>query len=352
MASPPATSTSPAAESAAAPSPAAAPRPATSEASPRGAPAAPSTGEEAIAPAAAELAAPNVVEELRSRSRLLLLGGLGLMGLAFIFSWWSLTKYRVAQERGVNINVPATQQELLKNLGDKRADYEREAAEYRSAWEINTRQYNAFYQSYAGSSYQTDLQNQIDRSLVQGTIYFRGWSTWTGWLGFLAILTYVVLTFGPRFAPEQMEPWAWTAPWAVAVLGGLYFLLALAFYFNVPDENGPGYSQGVGFGNYIAILAGLAAAIGGTFEGLASAKRRLEEIEQSPDEEAEEAETPAPESKPPLPGKGPGTGSAAAGGSGAGAPAAKGAPAKLFGAKKPPAAPEEKPPEKNRLMDW
>lgn len=246
----------------------------------------------------------DLIGTLKSNGRLLMFAGLAFMGLAFVLSWWSLTKYRVSQERGVNLAIPADKQVMLDKIGDELADYQTEVARYNSEWEVNFRQYNDFYSGYVGKGYMSDMNTQIERSLRQGTVYFRGWSTWTGWFGFLTILAVIGLYVAPKFVPDEMEPWAWTAPWVGAAMGGLYLLLALSFYFNVPDENGAGYSQGVALGGYVAILAGLATAVGGLFEGLNTVQHRLQAIESEPEveeEEQEEITSPQPAKRPVAP---------------------------------------------------
>jgi hypothetical protein len=265
---------------------------------------------------------------------LLLYGGLALMGLAFILSWWSITKYRVYYARGVNLQVPADVDEMNKRIGDDRAEHEKEVAQYQSDWNTNSKQYHAYYVANFGTGYLENLNNQMDRSLSSGTLYYRGWSTFTGWLGIITILAVVGLYVAPKFAPDPMEQWAWTAPWAAVALGGLYTLLAMLFFMNEPSENGAGYSQGIGLGCYVAILGGMAAVIGGVFEGLASAKARLQSIESdTSDDDDETPSTPADD--------GPVT------------PVRPAAPRPASAAQKRPAAPPaEKPPEKNRLMDW
>jgi hypothetical protein len=258
-----------------------------------------------------------VLGELQARSRLILFCGLGLMGLAFVLSWWSITKYRISYERGVNMAVPAEKQEMFHRLGNNKADYQRQLDEYAVAWATNTKQYHAYYVGRFGNDYQRDLGTLMDRSLKSGTLYYRGWSTWTGWLGIVTILVVVGIYVAPRFKPEEMEEWAWTAPWAAACLGGLYLLLALAFFFSEPDENDAGYSQGIGLGCYVAILGGLATTLGGLVVGLSTA--RLAGMESDSDEEEDET-----------------------------APAMSAPKRPAFA---PPAA--TKPPEsKNRLNDW
>jgi hypothetical protein len=268
---------------------------------------------------------------VKANSRMVMYAGLGLVALSLVFSWWSLTKYRVSYERGVNLAIPGEKQKMLDEIradGDEE-DYNREVAEYGAAWQTNTMLYNEYYAKHIGPNYQTTLQGQIERSLTQGTIFFRGWSTWTGWLALLGIAGVIGLMVAPRFSPEA-EQWVWLAPWVAAGTGALVGLLSISFFFNVPDENGAGYSQGVGLGVYLAMLAGLAAASAGTLEGMIAARERLESIESEAEEEEEEQEEAA----------------AAAG-------AAKPKPAAAPAAKRPVAPPAaEPPPPKNRLMDW
>jgi hypothetical protein len=222
--------------------------------------------------------------------------GAALIGLAFLLSWWSLTKYRVWDERGV---PPEQLGNVTKDMDDDdKKEYEADVARYRQSWTDNTSQFGDFYKAHFGDSYGRDLDQQQARNFRSGTLYFRGWSTWTGWFG----VTFVVLVLASQIAPTlapQLEPWSWTFPWAGAALFGLYTLMALGFFFTVPSPNGDGYSQGVSWGNYLAILGGGVAVAGCVFEGLRAADRRIAALEAAGDEEDEPEEEPEPPPSPP-----------------------------------------------------
>jgi hypothetical protein len=233
--------------------------------------------------------------------------GLCFVALSFVLSWWSLTKYRVEEQRGVDLsNVEQAHEIERQKNGESEAKYQVRLKEYRDrlhryqhAWEVNQSQYGDFYRAHVGDDYLGDLGFQDQRTLKSGTIYFRGWSTWTGWFGALGLVLLLATQVAPRFAP-QLAPWAWAFPWAGAAWFGLFTLLAIAFFFNVPDENGDGYSQGVGFGNYFALLGGAIAATGCVFYGLQTADERLAFLQSrskdddEEDEEEEEDEPPKP----------------------------------------------------------
>lgn len=225
--------------------------------------------------------------------------GCAAIALSFLLSWWDLTRYRVPEQRGV---PPEKMAEIDKKLDDdgKKAYYDL-VARYDRSWADNRAQFLDFYNDHFGINFETELRLQDARNFKSGTIYFRGWSTWTGWLGVLFVALILAAQFAPKFYPP-IEPWAWGIPWAGAILFGLYTLMALGFFFSVPGPNGDGYSQGVSWGNYLAILGGGLATAGCVFEGLKSIDQGLAALkarkEASDDEEEDEEEPQAAPSPP------------------------------------------------------
>jgi len=276
-----------------------------------------STVDDTPSPAAPEtptgdLAAPEIV---RRDGRPLLYAGLGLIALSIILSWWSLTKYRVYELRGVDManagEMSAVEGQKSGESDEKYAarmkEYHERRDRYRRAWDVNVKQYGEFYNAYLGEKYLQDLSFQDVRSKSTGKVYFRGWSTWTGWFGMVFIVVVVGLLLAPKFAP-QFEPWEWTFPWVGAGLLGLFTLMAVSFFLTVPDENDDGYSQGVSWGNYIAIVGGGLATAGCVFEGLRAADKRLADIQSGrfdTDDDKEDDDDDPPPVKPaaPLPSK-------------------------------------------------
>lgn len=241
-----------------------------------------------------------------------LYAGMALIALSFLLSWWSLTKYRVYAERGVPPEKIGTVEADLDE--DEKKEYHEELARYGQSWEDNRKQYGEFYRDQFGDNFETEIRLQDARSWKSGTIYFRGWSTWTGWFGVTFVLMMFAAQLLPHFKPS-LQPWAWGFPWAGAIVFGLLTLMAVVFFFSVPDDNGDGYSQGVSWGNYIAIIGGCLATAGCVFEGMRSIdqgiavmKARAEAKAEEEDDEEEEAETakpgkPAAAAPPPEPPK-------------------------------------------------
>lgn len=233
--------------------------------------------------------------------------GLCLIALAFVLSWWSLTKYRVPAQRGIHLGIAEQTDLESRHEGEDEAEYQKRMKDYHAeiglyqhSWDVNLSQYRDYYLAHLGDKYGEDLDSQDKRSLKSGTVYFRGWSTWTGWFGVVGLVLLLGLQIAPKFAP-QLDPWAWAFPWAGAAWFGLFTLSAVAFFFTVPDENGDGYSQGVGFGNYLAMVGGALAAAGCIFYGLQTADQRVAFL-QSRGESADKEEEDEPE-PPPKPAK-------------------------------------------------
>ena len=232
--------------------------------------------------------APAALETMRSRSRQLLYAGAGLAFLAFLLPWWGLTKYRVSEQRGMNMADPAVMASITKDMDEPtRTEYETRARLYDSGWQSNRTLNQAFYEASLGKDYDKELRAKEGVSLSSGSTSLYGWSIWTAWFGLLFIIAGVALFVAPTFAP-QMSSWSWLVPWIWAASALLYLILALAFYFGVPDANGPGYSQGISLGCYLAIFGGAAALAGGVFEGMRSAQERLASLESASDEDEED----------------------------------------------------------------
>jgi len=255
-----------------------------------------------------DFAAPEIA---RRDGRPFLYAGLGLVALSLMLSWWSLTKYRVYELRGVDLaNANALKEVEGQQSGESDEDYAARMTEYRDrldryrrAWDVNVKQYGEFYNYFLGEKYLQDLSFQDVRSKSTGKVYFRGWSTWTGWFGLTFIIIVVGLLSAPKFAP-QFEPWEWTFPWVGAGLLGLFTLMAVAFFLTVPDENDDGYSQGVSWGNYIAMVGGGLAVAGCVFEGLRAADKRLADIQSgrfdTDDDEDNDEDAGPPKPPPPV----------------------------------------------------
>lgn len=234
--------------------------------------------------------------------------GFCFIALSFALSWWGLTRYRVPELRGIDLGNAAQMHEVEgKKESEDEAEFQKRSKEYRDqqslyqrSWEVNRAQYGDFYLAQLGESYLGDLNFQDQRSLKSGTVYFRGWSTWTGWFGVLGIAVWFGWQIAPKFAP-QIEPWSWAVPWAGAAWFGVFTLSAAAFFFTVPDENGPGYSQGVGFGNYLAIAGGALAVTGCVFLGLQTADQRVAFLQSRAAAADEEDDDDDDEPEPPKP---------------------------------------------------
>ena len=260
----------------------------------------------------------------REHSALTAWSGTALVLLSLPLAWWGLTKYRVAELRGVNLqNVEELKKAETFEDSEDQQEYLSRKESYVTAWTLNQGQFARFYADYLGRDYMRDLDYQDQRSARSGSVSFRGWSTWTGWFGMLALALVSAGFVAPKAAPEQVEPFAWAIPWGASAVCGVFTLLTVIFFLTVPGDDGPGYSQGVSLGSLLAIVGGAAATIGWGFEGVKSAARRLEKLEaESDDEDADDAQDASPPSAPP----------------------------RAADAKSSAPAPDAKP--KNRLNDW
>ncbi|MBL9091234.1 MAG: hypothetical protein JNL96_08415 [Planctomycetaceae bacterium] len=262
-----------------------------------------STPSESFAPASAPAGA------LRDNSRKLVYIGAGIAFVAFLLPWWGITKYRVSAFRGHVVSDMTMRgefeaypppKEVTEGMDPEEIDeLKLEARSYTSGWDANKSLNKDFYYAELGDGYEKTLLDKETMSQSSGSLSLYGWSTWTGWFGVLFILLGVALYAAPAFLP-QMQPWAWLAPWGWLLSAAIYLLAAIGFYFGVPDENGPGYSQGVSLGCYLAILGGIAAAIGCYFEGVKSAADRLSTIEAGDDEDEDDDDVPAAKSAKPA----------------------------------------------------
>lgn len=229
--------------------------------------------------------APAAIETMRSRSRQLLYAGMGLAVVAFLMPWWGITKYRVSEQRGMNMADTTIVASITKDMDEPtRTEYQTRALLYETGWQSNRSLNQAFYEASLGKDYDKELRAKEAVSLSSGSSSLYGWSIWTAWFGILFVVAGVALYVAPTFAP-QMESWKWLVPWIWAASALLYLILAIAFFFGVPDANGPGYSQGISLGCYLAIFGGAAALVGGVFEGMRSAQERLAALEEASDDE-------------------------------------------------------------------
>jgi hypothetical protein len=250
---------------------------------------------ESATPQTADEAAP---EPSARDGRRLMYAGMALVAVSFLLSWWGLTKYRVYHERGVPPEkIPGLEATLDE---DEKKEYREELARYDQAWNDNRAQYGEFYKAHFGDNFETELRLQTARSWKSGTIKLSGYSTWTGWVGLLFVVILAAALFASRVAPA-LEQWSWGFPWAGAILFALFTLMAVTFYFTVPDDNGDGYAQGVSWGNYLAIVGGCLATAGCVFEGMrtidqgiAAMKARSEATTEEEDEDVEAAAPPPP----------------------------------------------------------
>jgi hypothetical protein len=243
------------------------------------------------------------IEQARRNSRRLVMAGAGLIVVAFLLSWWGIEKYRVDEQQGVQLAAPGALDGITQKMSEaQKKDYEDRLQKYPLAWSANRTVNHDFYVYALGSDYEQTLQALEKDSLHSGQLWLFGWSTWTGRFGFLFVLVGVAWFFAPQFKPE-LEEYAWTVPWVWTALGAILLISTLAFYFGVPDKNGDGYSQGVTLGCYAALLGSSAVVIGGTFEGIKSARERLAHLaaqaEAEGDEEGEADDKPAPRRGPP-----------------------------------------------------
>lgn len=252
-------------------------------------------------------------------------GGTAAMFLSLFMAWWGLTRYRVLEERDVNLQNPDAVAAISKDKSaEELNDYKDRKIKYEKAWEAVTQSPDGkFYDRYLGVEYVRELTRQDIESQRSGSVYVRGYYTWTGWFLLIGLIAIGAAQAAPKFAAEQVEPIAWALPWVGTVVAGMFALLAVAFFFTVPDANGDGYAQGVSLGNLLAITAGIVAAIGWSYEGLKAADRRLAEMDADEEDEDESDEAEAVVTAKPM------------------SPTAK--PAQ-------PAAPPQPP--KNRLTDW
>lgn len=238
------------------------------------------------------------IEQARRNSRILVMAGAGLIVVSFLMAWWGLSKDRVREMRGVNLGVPGEVAAVTEKMSDKdKETYNNDVQRYFASWSANRTLNHDFYVAALGTDYDKMLANLDNVSHNGGSLYLNGWSTWTGRFGFLFVLIGVAWFFAPQMKPE-LEEYAWTVPWVWTALGAILLISTLAFYFGVPDKNGDGYSQGVTLGCYAALLGSSAVVIGGTFEGIKSARERLAHLaaqaEAEGDEEGEADDKPAP----------------------------------------------------------
>ncbi|MBA4019238.1 MAG: hypothetical protein C0483_18890 [Pirellula sp.] len=225
---------------------------------------------------------------MRSRSRQLLYAGIGLAVVAFLLPWWGLTKYRVSEQRGMNMTDPTVIASITKDMDEPtRTEYETRVRLYDSSWTSNRSLNQAFYEASLGKDYDKEIRAKEAVSLSSGSTSIYGWSAWTAWFGLVFVIAGVALFVAPAFVPD-MASWKWLVPWIWTALALIYLIMALAFYFGVPDANGPGYSQGVSLGCYLAIFGGAAAIAGSVFEGLRSAQERLAALENAEEDEEDD----------------------------------------------------------------
>lgn len=255
----------------------------------------------AASPIAQVPQAQTVVEQLNSHSRTLQYVGVGLIVLAFPLTWWSLTRYRVYEQRGVDLASPEQAAAIDKDMDeDEKKEYQERIGIYARAWTLNLGRFEqTFYYPYLGEDYAGHLNNEILYSRSSGTLGLRGWTTWTGWFGIVFAVLLFVAQFAPKFS-EDLEPIAWSFPLALTAVYGFFTLIALMFFFSVPGANDDGIAQGVGLGNYLAILGGLLATTGSVFEGIKSVNARHAELAAASDDE-EETEAAEPDTDQPKP---------------------------------------------------
>ncbi|MCE9604300.1 MAG: hypothetical protein K8U03_05280 [Planctomycetia bacterium] len=245
------------------------------------------------------------IEKARTNSRRLVYIGAGLIVLSFVMSWWGLKKERVYEQQGVSVADAAAQEAITANMtAEDKKDYDSRIAQYSVAWQANQSLNRDYYLAAFGQDYDQRLRNLENVSLRSGSMSLFGWSTGTGWFGVLFVIAGAAWFAAPKFKPE-LEDFAWTIPWVWTALGAIYLIAVLAFYFNAPDVNGAGYSQGVALGCYLSIFGTLAVVVGGTFEGIKSANERLAAIaaeaeDEEVDEEPADDASGAPR-RPPLP---------------------------------------------------
>lgn len=245
-----------------------------------------------VTPQVAVAASP--VDQLRENSRALQYAGFVLIVLAFPLVWWSVTRYRVYEQQGVDLGSAEQIAAIEKDMDEEeKKDYRDRVGIYGREWTLNASRFGDFYLNYLGDDYAIRLNNEERYDKSSGTLSLRGWSTWTGWFGVTFVVIMIASLIAPKFV-DDLERLAWSFPWVGAILFGFYTLMALVYYFGVPDDNGDGYSQGVGLGNYVALLGGLMATAGCAFEGMKTTAARLAAIESESEEEEDEDEPEAP----------------------------------------------------------
>lgn len=231
----------------------------------------------------------------------LLYAGLGLIVLSLLFSWWSVSKYRVYEERGVDLGSRDAREAITAKMSeDDKKDYQNRLDEYTREWKLNTTRFDDFYQSTFGKEFQVVISREEQYTRKTGTLSLRGWSTWTGLFGLIVVVAIVAVPLAPKWDPDWAL-FAWAYPLVQAALAGTFWLAAVAFYFTVPDANGAGYSQGVGLGNYLAILGASIALAVTVSVGVRSVAEHKAELAEMEEEEAEEAKPVAPKSPKKLP---------------------------------------------------
>ncbi|MBL9081274.1 MAG: hypothetical protein JNK76_05680 [Planctomycetales bacterium] len=230
----------------------------------------------------------------RANSRTLLYVGAALIVVAFLLPWWAVSKYRVSEQRGVNLADPAAREAIVKDLSpEELQEYNSRVLGYEAAWMANRNLNAEFYVASLGKDYDSNLRNQENVTLRSGKLSLHGWSHARGWFGVIFVFVGVGLYFAAQMVPA-LSPWSWAVPWVWALLAMVYEILVISFYFGVPDRNGDGYAQGISLGTYLALLGGLTALAGAVFEGMRSAEQRLIDLQNAPPAEDEADETPAP----------------------------------------------------------
>ncbi|MGC3970774.1 MAG: hypothetical protein QM775_26605 [Pirellulales bacterium] len=228
---------------------------------------------------------PAALSAARGNSRGLLYAGTALAVVALLLPWWAVTKYRVYEQRSINLADPAARDAIVKDMSpEELQEYNSRVLAYEGAWLANQALNKEFYAQNLGTDFDKLIRNKENVTLRSGTSSLYGWSVWTAWFGIIFLLLGLGLVFATDMSPPLKE-WAWAVPWIWVLCSFLYFALSVAFFFSVPDHNDSGYAQGISLGNYVAILAGALALTGAVFEGLKSAQKRLIDLENAPEEE-------------------------------------------------------------------
>jgi hypothetical protein len=225
-------------------------------------------------------------------SKTLLYAGMAAMLISLLFTWWSLNKYRVWEQRGVDMGARDAAAEIEKGMDpDELKEYQDRQDRYRREWELNRNRFGKFYSAQFGEMYDTQLVQDDLYTKRSGSLVLRGWSTWTGWLSLVVIACVLALPYAPNY-DRDWKPFAWTIPWIQTTLLGGLLMFAAAFYLMMPDANGDGYAQGIGLGFYL-MFAGSATALSVTIRD--ALRSTAEHRAQAVDEEDEEPEeTPKP----------------------------------------------------------